>query len=45
VAAVQPVLILEETPSPKQAPGEAELSDKSDKPSSTEPLPIKQPKI
>jgi DNA-binding NarL/FixJ family response regulator len=45
VAAVQPVLILEETPSPKQAPGEAELSDKSDKPSSTEPLPIKEPKI
>ena len=42
VAAVQPVLILEETPSPKEAPPE---SKPFDNPAPTEPLTIKEPKI
>ena len=42
VAAVQPVLILEETPSPKEARPE---SKPFDNPTPTEPLTIKEPKI
>jgi DNA-binding NarL/FixJ family response regulator len=43
VAAVQPVLILEETPSPKEIP---EDSEQSDKPTPTKPLSIKEePKV
>jgi len=42
VAAVQPVVILEENPIPKKSP---EDSEQSEKPAQTEPLPIKEPKI
>lgn len=42
VAAVQPVLILEETPTPKQAPVD---SEQSEKPAPTEPVSMKEPKI
>jgi DNA-binding NarL/FixJ family response regulator len=41
VASVQPVLILEETPSPKEIP---ENSEQSDKLTQTDPLAIKEPK-
>ena len=40
--ATQPVLILQETPSPKQASAE---SKQSDTPAPTEPLSIKEPKM
>ena len=42
VAAVQPVVILEETPTPKQAPAE---SKQSDTPAPADPVSIKKPKI
>lgn len=42
VAAVQPVLILEETPSPKQDPAESEPLDN---PALPESMPMKEPKI
>jgi DNA-binding NarL/FixJ family response regulator len=42
VAATQPVLILQKTPSPKQASAE---SKQSDTPAPTEPLSIKEPKL
>ena len=42
VAAVQPVLILEETPSPKQDPAESESLDN---PALPESMPMKEPKI
>ena len=40
VAAIQPVLILEETPSPKQSPKDSAEAGKS---TATEPLSIKEP--
>ena len=46
VAAVQPVVILEETPSPTQAPVDSQQSEKpAEKPAPTEPVSMKEPKI
>ncbi len=42
VAAVQPVLILEETPSPEQVSGD---SQQADNPTSAEPPSIKKPSV
>jgi DNA-binding NarL/FixJ family response regulator len=46
VAAVQPVLILEEMPTPKQAPVDSEQFDKpAEKPASTGPCSMKEQKV